>query len=366
MPSLIDLQRLLGETMGGPPSPQNTSIMQPYRQPVVEMRQGGGEIAAIYEWLNERGSEYRRRSRWGKPARRDPCGGGWATSRPSGMTALRADVEEDMSKLARGIAQIRDRTLVKVLLFIGGLLVGLVAVAANFTQILGFLGYGSEPGPQPMVGTPNAASGAIAQATPGPTPVALPIEYEIWRDDFSSASSGWDDYSREGFVTGYGDGRYFIDISSGVDVLFLSVWRRPGLLDNGVLEVDILGPFGEDGAALQGLGFGWRNNWEGSTYAFVVNSSGDCLFLEASSTAEGAVAWQGQAWGNVEGFQAHRTYHTLRVQIRSTEAIGYVDGSFCVACRMPRYRAGYVGVVASASYGRGTSYFDEYRVFRLP
>jgi len=55
LPPLSDLQRLLDERMAGPPPPQNTSTVEPYRQLVVKMRQRGVEIAAIYERLKERG-----------------------------------------------------------------------------------------------------------------------------------------------------------------------------------------------------------------------------------------------------------------------------------------------------------------------
>ena len=55
LPSLSDLQGLLDETMAGPPPPQNTSTVEPYRELVVKMRQGGVEIAATYERLKERG-----------------------------------------------------------------------------------------------------------------------------------------------------------------------------------------------------------------------------------------------------------------------------------------------------------------------
>ena len=39
LPCLSDLQRLLDETMGGPPPPQNTSTVEPYRELVVRLRE---------------------------------------------------------------------------------------------------------------------------------------------------------------------------------------------------------------------------------------------------------------------------------------------------------------------------------------
>ena len=53
--SLGDLHRLLEETLSGPPPPQNTSSVEPYREVVINLRDKGVEIAAIYERLKERG-----------------------------------------------------------------------------------------------------------------------------------------------------------------------------------------------------------------------------------------------------------------------------------------------------------------------
>lgn len=55
LPSLGDLQALLDETLSPPPSPQNTSTVEPYRELVVEWRKAQVEIAAIHQRLLERG-----------------------------------------------------------------------------------------------------------------------------------------------------------------------------------------------------------------------------------------------------------------------------------------------------------------------
>ncbi|HEC35057.1 MAG TPA: hypothetical protein ENI39_00810 [Anaerolineae bacterium] len=55
LPSLVDLQRLLEETMSVSPPPQNTSTVEPYREQVMKLRQQKVEIAAIHRRLKERG-----------------------------------------------------------------------------------------------------------------------------------------------------------------------------------------------------------------------------------------------------------------------------------------------------------------------
>ena len=55
LPALGELQRLLAETMGGAPPPQNESSVEPYRDVVVQLRRVNTEMAAIYERLKERG-----------------------------------------------------------------------------------------------------------------------------------------------------------------------------------------------------------------------------------------------------------------------------------------------------------------------
>jgi transposase len=55
LPPLGELQRLLDETMGSPPPPQNESSVEPYRDLVRQLRRESTEVAAIYERLKERG-----------------------------------------------------------------------------------------------------------------------------------------------------------------------------------------------------------------------------------------------------------------------------------------------------------------------
>jgi transposase len=55
LPSLGELQRLVEETLGSSPPPQNTSSVEPYRQVVIRLRKEGVEVAAIHQRLKERG-----------------------------------------------------------------------------------------------------------------------------------------------------------------------------------------------------------------------------------------------------------------------------------------------------------------------
>lgn len=204
----------------------------------------------------------------------------------------------------------------------------------------------------------------LPSATPGPTPWPLSSSDLILRDDFSSSDSEWDNYATEDSATGYESGRYFIEWFSPAEShgpIFFSIWKKTANLDSGSLQVDILGPFGEMGAVQQGLAFGWRHGWEGSTYCFTIQSAGTCEFMESSDRQ-----WRSQKTGTIDGFDPKQGYHTLRVDIRHTEAIGYVDGRFCAAFDIPDYRPGYVGVVAQIWQGGGKAYFDEYRIYQLP
>ena len=214
----------------------------------------------------------------------------------------------------------------------------------------------------PVIGllTPAVEVNTNITLTPGPTPPSLETADEIRRDDFSSTNTGWDNYSTSKVATGYGKGRYFIQLSDFV--LFLSVWNQAGMIDNGVLQVDVIRPLESDEFSTQGIGFGWRNGWEGSTYAFEIDWAGHCKFLEAFD------GWHVLTNEKIAGFDKNRKYHTLRVYIIGDEATGYVDDTYCAKQILTNYERGYVGVVASPSANTksGNFYFDEYRIFQIP
>lgn len=208
--------------------------------------------------------------------------------------------------------------------------------------------------------TPALEVNTSITPTPGPTPISLGTADEIRRDDFSSTNTGWDNYSTSKVATGYDNGRYFIQLSDFV--LFLSVWKQAGMIDNGVLQVDVIRPSDGNEFSTQGIGFGWQNGWEGSTYAFEIDWAGNCKFLEAFD------GWRVLTSSKITGFEKNRNYHTLRVYIKGDEATGYVDDVYCAKQTLTNYQRGYVGVVASPSISTesGKFYFDEYRIFRLP
>jgi transposase len=55
LPDMAGLQALLAETLPGEVPPQQVSSVEPYRELVLQMRQAGVEIAAIWQRLGERG-----------------------------------------------------------------------------------------------------------------------------------------------------------------------------------------------------------------------------------------------------------------------------------------------------------------------
>lgn len=259
-----------------------------------------------------------------------------------------------MSTLRSKLAEAWNTRSGKVLT-IGAATLGVLGVISNVVGILDYVGVN----PVRAGGLPITPSAPVAQVALGPTPIPLSSTDEIRRDDFSSKSTGWNDYSTSNAATGYENGRYFIQLSEYI--LFLSIWKGAGMIDNGVLQVDALSQRDEGGYA-QGIGFGWRSGWEGSTYAFTIDSFGNCQFLEATD------GWRTKTAGKVSGFDGQWSYHTLRVYIRNSEAMGYVDDTFCAKYTMPNYKRGYVGVVASPNVSRksGKYYFAEYRIYRIP
>jgi hypothetical protein len=243
------------------------------------------------------------------------------------------------------------------LLAIGGAVIAGLGIIANITGILGWFGITpTPPGAKPIM--PIASEPTVPTLQLGPTPFPVSALDEVRRDDFSRPT-GWDNYSTQDAATGYEAGKYFIQLSDYF--LFLSIWKDAGIIDNAILQVDVLSQQGA-GDYQQGIGYGWRRGWEGSTYAFVVDGLGNCMFKEANN------GWYTRESGRVPDYDKARSYHTLRVYIRYNEAIGYVDGEFCAKYAMPNYASGYVGVVAApnASSESGKYYFDEYRIYRTP
>jgi len=198
------------------------------------------------------------------------------------------------------------------------------------------------------------------QAVPTVTPMSK--VNEIARDDFGSSSSGWDTIRESYGTSGYDNGKYFIDLNSGV--LFLTLWEDGGPeVDNAVLEIDILGPLNQPGAT-QGLGFGWQKDWKGTTYAFTVDSAGRCRVRE--SVEKGG--WYTVLEGEPLQLDPDAPYHILRAEIRNSYLRGFVDGHLCIEGRLLNYQRGFVGLVAmpNTKTNRDRFLFDEFRIFEAP
>lgn len=219
--------------------------------------------------------------------------------------------------------------------------------------------------PTPTAPPPPESTPTVTPPPPTPTMVATADLVEVKRDDFGSRTSGWDDYTApDGAATvGYAGGRYFIRLQQ--DRFFVAIWGGAGrITGNVVLQVRALGPFQAGGAQQQGLVFGWQLDQAAAPlYAFTVNRDGACEFLEQ----DGAL-WYARVSGRAVQSGAGRLSapRTLTVVLQGSQATGYVDGQFCAAYRLPNYRAGYVGVAASAPGGQGTAYFDDFRIYVQP
>jgi hypothetical protein len=247
------------------------------------------------------------------------------------------------------------------LIAFGAVLLGILGVLANVLGILDYFGINPiQSGGQSIVETLTLTEvpAKSTQTANAPTPYPVSGLALIRSDDFSSQSSQWDNYTEPTSDTGYEAGKYYIELST--NALFLSTWKKAKDFENGVLSVDVLGPFGEGGAVKQGLGFGWHKDWQGSTYAFTIDYEGNCKFLEAQD------GWIEKEIGKIDNFDSGKPFHTVMVIIRNGEAIGYVDNQFCAIYNMPNYTSGHVGVVASMWDGNGKAYFDEYRMYKLP
>ncbi len=195
-----------------------------------------------------------------------------------------------------------------------------------------------------------------------PTPIYISPLDEIWRDDFSNNSSKWDIISELYGGSGYEIGKYFIRLEE--DRLFLALWEKPGQIDNGVLQVDVVSPY-EDNGYEQGIGFGWHKSWEGSAYAFTINSTGSCAYWEIKDGKGWHLKKQSE---NVFGYDKQKSFHTLKLYIRNSQAVGYVDDIYCGEYTMTDYQLGFVGLVARPDEAdeQGVYYFDEFRIFRIP
>lgn len=219
---------------------------------------------------------------------------------------------------------------------------------------------GQQPSP-PGPAVPTEQGMPIAPQTI-PTVTPMSKVNEIARDDFGSPASGWDTIREANGASGYDNGKYFIDLNHRV--LFLTLWEDGGPeVDNAVLEIDALGPLNQSGAT-QGLGFGWQKDWKGTTYAFTVDSAGQCRVSESVDRS----GWHTVLEGESLQLDPDAPYHTLRAEIRNSYLRGFVDGHLCIEAALPSYQRGFVGLVAmpNTETNRDRFLFDEFRIFEAP
>jgi formylglycine-generating enzyme required for sulfatase activity len=215
--------------------------------------------------------------------------------------------------------------------------------------------------PHTPAASPSATEQLFSTLTPVPTFPPIDILTEINRDDFSFASSGWDNYSAADgkAIVGYEDRKYFLQIR-GPSLIYVAVWAGGGLYDNGVFQVDALAPQDTASALSQGIVIGW-NKEGGKHYAFDFTYTGLCRFFEGTGTG-----WSPKESTVISAFDPEKPFHVVTVQVRNNEAVGYIDGKFCASYVMPEYRRGMVGVVGSLRQGGTRLYFDNFRVWDLP
>lgn len=254
----------------------------------------------------------------------------------------------------------KSSSQLKRLLFI---LAALILIAFAGIAVLSAVRDRLPQGPTPPSG-PTVPTDQVTPIAPQAVPTVTPMSKvnEIARDDFGSPASGWDTISETNGASGYDNGKYFIDLNGRV--LFLTLWEDGGPeVDNAVLEIDILGPLNQPGAA-QGLGFGWQKDWRGATYAFTVNSVGQCRVYETVDKG----GWRTISAGELSQFAPDAPYHILRAEIRNSYLKGFVDGHLCIEAALPSYQRGFVGLVAmpNTETNQDRFLFDEFRIFEAP
>jgi len=215
--------------------------------------------------------------------------------------------------------------------------------------------------PHPPSAPPYATQQPLSTPTPVPTFPPIEILSELNRDDFSFASSGWDNYATDGkAIVGYDEDReYFLQIYD-TQLIYAAIWGGGGLYDNGIFQADALAPRDAGSALTQGIVLGW-NKEDSKHYAFEFTYTGLCRFLEGTGSW-----WRIERYGTIPAFDPEKPFHVVTVRVRNNEAIGYVDEKFCASYVMPEYRRGVVGVVGSVKQGGARLYFDNFRIWDLP
>lgn len=209
-----------------------------------------------------------------------------------------------------------------------------------------------------------SATSAIATTQPTPLPTMIPLgDLTLLKaDDFSSTSSEWDNYSNSDGATGYEAQKYFIDLDKRI--LFLSVWGGGGQYNEGVFQVEVLGPLDSRGISRQGIGVGWQTGWTNQVFGATVNYAGQCHIYENIDKNRWRSVVSSQS---IQGFDNTKSSYVITVVIdKSNNASVYVDDIFCAKYMLEDYSGGRVGVVALGSAEGGLAYFDNFRIFSTP
>ncbi|MCL4264751.1 MAG: hypothetical protein KJ069_16125 [Anaerolineae bacterium] len=182
----------------------------------------------------------------------------------------------------------------------------------------------------------------------------------LFDTDFSSGCSEWDNYiDEQGNAVGCKNGQYFLNLVDN-STYFMALWGEAGNevagIENIILQVEVVGPFDNDEAQVQGIGFGW-NKWKGVTFAFDIVPEGRCRFV---NNAKGT--WHSFASSPIPGFVLTES-HVLTVVIENDQARGFVNGKLCTVAKLEDYVPGYVGVVGKSAENGGELYFDNYKIF---
>jgi len=211
------------------------------------------------------------------------------------------------------------------------------------------------------VATPIAESVSTSTPTHTPTqaPTMIPIINWSHQETFSSAT-GWDALSERIGAVGYENDKYYVHIQED-NVFYIGLWGDAGRVNNGVIQVEVLGPLGNEGLKEQGIVFGWTQNSDANTYGFTFDNLGNCRFWKENNGK-----WLSQSRGQVQNFKQTLERHLITVVLKDGDAFGYIDGIFCASDSLPSYEAGWVGVAALSGSTSGKVFFDNYRIAKSP
>ncbi|HRX01089.1 MAG TPA: hypothetical protein P5280_16455, partial [Cyclobacteriaceae bacterium] len=176
--------------------------------------------------------------------------------------------------------------------------------------------------------TPTHVPTQAPTHAPTQAPTLIPIINWSHQETFSSAN-GWDELSEHIGAVGYENGKYFVQIQDD-NVFYIGLWGDAGRVNNGTLQVEVLGPFDDGGLKEQGIVFGWTQDLDGNTYGFTFDNVGNCRFWKENNGK-----WLGQSRGKAPSFGQTLEKHLVTVVLKDNYAFGYIDGTFCASESLP-------------------------------